>query len=443
MKLKFLFSKKNKRNAGVTLLIAILILSTVLAISFSLATILLAEARNSGDLLHTEPALYADNAISEEALYNVSRATGVTTYSSSVGVLPVTSTSTLLNDPVQQVKIPSSNTSYNCGANCYVFYNPTNPYGPGGYGRVQITFLDTGVVGASLHIYLCQWDPLNPPKDSNGNYKNVCSDPTDQSYMSFQDTNPSPLSPGQTWDSAINCGGCMDSTGSKQQQLVLYQTTNGQPANIYAQIATFDSAGNPKGVPYFGQTAVNISSTNAGVNRNIKVVVPNSTVGATPPVALNFDFESGTSGACPDGWTCTGDAMLASTGNGQGCVVAGGISGSQYLKAGCDSTLGTARSQNFTLPVGTDHVRALRAGGADASTGSGWFIKKSSDDSILCSAQNGTDSDVFFTDDCTGLSTFAGTSVYVYVIDNVNSGWGKTYLDNIRVMDAGNNILTP
>ncbi len=273
------------KHAGVTLLIAILILSTVLAISFSLATILLAEARNSGDLLHTEPALYADNAISEEALYNVSRATGVTTYSSNVGILPVTSTATLLNDPVQQVKIPSGNTSYGCTTNCYVLYNPVDPYGAGGYGRIKITFIDTGVSSARLHIYLCQWDPLNPPTNPDGTYKNVCSDPTDSSYMSFQDTNPSPLSPGQTWDSSLNCGGCMDQTGSKQQQLVLYQTNSGQPANVYAQISTFDSSGNPRGIPYFGETAVNISSTNAGVNRNIKVVVPNTSsyTGATVP----------------------------------------------------------------------------------------------------------------------------------------------------------------
>ncbi len=270
-----MFALKNKNPAGVTLLIAILILSTILAVSFSLATILLSENRNSGDLLRSEPALYADNAVSEQALFNISRSTGITAYSNSVGVLPVTSTTTPLNDAVQIIKVPSTNTSYGCTTNCYAFYNPSDPYGPGGYGRVKVTFLNTNTTGALLHIYLCQWDPTNPPKNPDGTYKDVCSNPVDASYMTFQDTSPAPLSPGQTWDTNVDCGGCMDTSGNLQQELILYQT-NGTPASdIYVQMTTYDKSGNPLGIPYFGQTAVNISSTNAGVNRNIKVVVPN------------------------------------------------------------------------------------------------------------------------------------------------------------------------
>ena len=175
------------------------------------------------------------------------------------------------------------------------------------------------------------------------------------------------------------------------------------------------------------------------VERELRITY-NNVSPPPPPVSLNFDFEDGSTGFCPDNWICTGSAVIAAT---PGCVAASNKSGLQYLEAGCDSTLGTAKSQNFVLPFGIDHVRALRAGGADASTGSGWFVKKVSDDSILCSAQNGTNTDTFFNDDCTDLVSDAGTSVYIYVIDNVNSGWGKTYLDNIRLMDSDDSILSP
>src|ERR1035437_4257966 len=183
------------------------------------------------------------------------------------------------------------------------------------------------------------------------------------------------------------------------------------------------------------------NSTNPNrVERELKTTYGGGS--SNPPIALNFDFETGSVGSCPTNWTCTGDAVIASSSDGQGCAVAGNINGSQYLKASCDGTMGTATSQAFTLPSGIDHLRALRAGGADAGTGSGWFVKRVSDGTTLCSAQNGTDSDTFFTDDCTGLSSYVGTSVYIYVIDNQNSGWGKVYLDNIRLMDASNNVLS-
>jgi len=56
--MKFTESKfKKNRQSGVTLLLAILILSSIMAISFSLATILFVEIRTSGDFIRTEPAI--------------------------------------------------------------------------------------------------------------------------------------------------------------------------------------------------------------------------------------------------------------------------------------------------------------------------------------------------------------------------------------------------
>ncbi len=60
---------------------------------------------------------------------------------------------------------------------------------------------------------------------------------------------------------------------SKQQEIVL---VNGGGPDIYIEIQSFDSGGVPKGLPYFGQTSVDMSGTNAGVTRKIRTVIPNN-----------------------------------------------------------------------------------------------------------------------------------------------------------------------
>lgn len=238
----------------------------------------------------------------------------------------------------------------------------------------------------------------------------------------------------------------LTSTG-QQSQIAFYMADSGAECALYWDLkngptSAFDPSNNSGSVTCNGQEVHTGSQT-------VQTIPPQQSQvgggggGGASLASLNLDFENGSVSSCPTGWTCTGDAVIASASDGQGCAISGNINGNQYLKAGCDATIGTAQSQNFTLPSGIDHIRALRAGGADPSSGSGWFVKRVSDNSILCSAQNGTDSDSFFTDDCTGLSGYAGISVYIYVIDNQNSGWGKTYLDNIRLMDFGNNSLSP
>jgi hypothetical protein len=239
----------------------------------------------------------------------------------------------------------------------------------------------------------------------------------------------------------------------QQSQIAFYMADSGAECALYWDLKNPSSPG-----VYQGFSAFDPSNNSGSVTCNNQTVTTGSQTVQTIPTqssqiggggggsvslaSLNFDFENGSVGYCPTNWTCTGDAVIASASDGQGCAIANGINGNQYLKAGCDYTTGTAQSETFILPTNIDHVQALRAGGADGPN-SGWFVKKSSDGTVLCSAENGTDSDTFFTDNCTGLSGYAGTSVYVYVVDNQNSGWGKTYLDDIQLMDAGNNALSP
>jgi len=58
-----------------------------------------------------------------------------------------------------------------------------------------------------------------------------------------------------------------------QQELIVFNSsTGGGP--VYIQLQTYDSGGQPKGIPYFEQTGVDISSQNSSVGRKIRVLIP-------------------------------------------------------------------------------------------------------------------------------------------------------------------------
>jgi hypothetical protein len=60
-------------QAGVSLMLAVLVLAAITAIAFSLATIVFIEIKSSGDASRTEPALYATLGVTEEALFQYKR----------------------------------------------------------------------------------------------------------------------------------------------------------------------------------------------------------------------------------------------------------------------------------------------------------------------------------------------------------------------------------
>jgi hypothetical protein len=69
----FMISHTNNKQAGVSLMLAVLILAAITAIAFSVATIVFIEIRSSGDSLRTEPNLYATLGVTEEALFQYKR----------------------------------------------------------------------------------------------------------------------------------------------------------------------------------------------------------------------------------------------------------------------------------------------------------------------------------------------------------------------------------
>ncbi|MEZ4180632.1 MAG: hypothetical protein R3B41_03960 [Candidatus Doudnabacteria bacterium] len=62
-----------KSQTGISLLLAVLILTAITSISFSMAAIVFVEIKSSGDLLRTEPAFYATLGVTEEALFQYKR----------------------------------------------------------------------------------------------------------------------------------------------------------------------------------------------------------------------------------------------------------------------------------------------------------------------------------------------------------------------------------
>lgn len=270
---------ERRDQQGITLVLAVLVLSALLAISFSMATILLVEVRTSGDLLRTEPSLYGAEAVAEQALFKIKRKVPLALcpqlqpncYVSNVGLVDVGSTAPVENtisDPIQQDKVmpgmvmPSPNV-FPVNANHYSLYTPGSN-GGSGYGKLKLSYLSSGNTD-HLKVYLCQYDPTQSIGEGTNKYRTVpCTDanPTYDNYWLVRDFNLYPGNSPQSW--------VLDP--SKQQELILFNDHNTGP--IYVQIETFDAGLVPKGIPYFGETAVDITAKNGGVVRKLRVQIP-------------------------------------------------------------------------------------------------------------------------------------------------------------------------
>ncbi len=126
------FIKTRNKQAGVTLLLAILILAAITAITFSLAAITTIELRSSSDTLRTEPALYATQAVTEMAFFKYKRSVPDSQLDIS-GCAPTTLKICLINkvtlnalarqfDPAPRADVIPIDTTVH-----YLFYDPTQP----------------------------------------------------------------------------------------------------------------------------------------------------------------------------------------------------------------------------------------------------------------------------------------------------------------------------
>lgn len=276
----FLIKKRIKnqglriKQEGVTLFLAILVLSSILAISFSLATILFIEVRTSSDLTKTEGALAGANGIAEQALFNIKRSACtsncyVSGFTNHVVLANGSPQKTTIASPNLADKVLPSSKNLDNTINKYDFcsINATSTQGCG-YGKVTVTYEPSGNPD-TLAVYLCEFDA-----SGNTAYTTPpCSDISDTSYML----------PGSCGTPNMEeSGGCTTQSWTldgvnKQQELIMYNLNQSSTQNIYVQIQTYaDIAGTiPKGLPYANKTAVSINTINGQVGRKLKVVIPN------------------------------------------------------------------------------------------------------------------------------------------------------------------------
>lgn len=282
------FEFRTSRQAGVTLLLAILILSSVLAISFSLATIMFIEVRSSGDLIRTEPALYAATGVGEQAFFNLERhaCTGTggtcsytTNFSNNV-TMPVQPTILSTSTPIFTDKIKGGS-DFHATLNKYDFV--TSGALGSKYGKVTVNYITTNSSNNVLYAYLCQFDP-NRTDYLSVPCTTVNTSVQDQGYWK---------APDDSGVGSLNIEGSVSMTSltnssvswtldpNLQQQLIL--TNLAGSGDIYVKIATYaDQAGTiGKGLPYIGKTAVGINTINASVGRKIQVEVPNKSSGSS------------------------------------------------------------------------------------------------------------------------------------------------------------------
>ena len=225
--------RHKKSEQGITLLMAILILSAITAIVFSISTIALNEIRTNADLTKTEPVIRADEGIAEDSLFRQLR--GFST-------LPACSSpsTTSLN---------SVNVSICAGAyfdNPYTFdlvasqrrdfylVNPTNQSAAPGYTSASVTM--TG--GSTANVYLCDISVVDCPS-------------TPSSSKALNTTSST------TWSSNLD-------PSTKYQLIVI---------NGAGSVGSFAITTAPNGLPS-GTTTIDATGSKQSVTRKIQVLVP-------------------------------------------------------------------------------------------------------------------------------------------------------------------------
>ena len=194
-------------------------------------------------------------------------------------------------------------------------------------------------------------------------------------------------------------------------------------------------------------TACACFNLRGAVNKTKQPMTPTVT---TQPTVIDFNFESSASHGCAVGWTCVGThtyvldvykKLISNGGNIDyvlGSMFQKGNQGKNVLVLGGDDATGTARSLPFVLPVGTNTVRFVAGGGADAP--SGLYVKDMSTGATVCYAKCDDNSDVLKERNC-DASKAGGKQVYIFVQDVSKGTWGKLIIDNIQFLNREKRVL--
>jgi hypothetical protein len=259
----------NPKNsqAGVTLLLSILVLAAMAAISFSIATIVFAEIRAAGDVSRTEPALYAAQANIEEAIYNIKRSAGMSSYTPVINSVSLVQTTSQYQTPGLIDRVLASYQSYGGASNVtqdvYYLINPVTPYvdsnadgsWDGGYSKIILT--NTGT--AALEVGICYieptWDCVN---QGTGTFS---VNPSGKGF------GPDSMSPGLARSYTLN---------PLSSYIVYVVNKSLGVADSYIKLDLKDNQvpAQPIGLPYFNKKSVDVTATYTGLTRKYRAVIP-------------------------------------------------------------------------------------------------------------------------------------------------------------------------
>ena len=237
-------------QAGVTLMLAVLILAAVTAVAFSLATVVFIEIRTSGDVLKTEPNVYATIGVTEEALFqykrfiptsngfNVPGCTPASVCNINNVTLQMLGTQPIAYDDSPKIQVVPSRTKVSLPM--YMANDFSKQY-----NSVQVDMLPIGS-GVNLQVSLIR-------TDINNNVTTASIGSISEGGSNFVYSN-------------------MD-TG--QYDLVLDNT--GNSADVTVSITTVRNnkpIGDPDGLPFVGQAVLRIMANYLGLTRTYQVQIP-------------------------------------------------------------------------------------------------------------------------------------------------------------------------
>lgn len=248
-------------QAGVTLMLAVLVLSAITAVAFSLATIVFIEIRSAGDSARTEPALYATLGVTEEALFQYKR----------------------YNDPINDgsgddgstFDVPSCHPAFRqiCNINGVTLTMPgIQPIAFDDSPRVE--FVGAGVTKV-IPMYVVndfdqQYDSLQIdvlPNETSGSVE-----------VSFEVTQANETSPTIITGGSVSPGRPYTYTGfslTGQYDLVITNTNNKTHQDVSVVITTERVGGaQPEGLPFVGEQVLRIMADYVGLTRTYQVRIP-------------------------------------------------------------------------------------------------------------------------------------------------------------------------
>ncbi len=250
-------TKLPNNQSGVSLLLAVLVLSAITSIAFSLATVVLIEIRSSGDILRTEPALYGTLGVTEEALFQYKR---------------FVADDTNISFDVSTCEGPSK------FANVCNFLDNRLTINPG-----SIQVVDENPKVDVLYLNTPNSYPLYQQHDFSPDYGRVTVQVLDNntdSTVQFQiyQTSNSDANPVIVLDRSITVGDGVSVFNSfsnnNQYDLVLTQTEGAN--NALVSITTYsDAIGRTQlGMPFLNQQVLKIVANYLGLTRTYTVRIP-------------------------------------------------------------------------------------------------------------------------------------------------------------------------